>query len=179
MLQIHDERRVIGGTIRAIQWLALPNTTADDLQHRLRPDAPERLALAYLGEAGRLTFGLIRPRPRGEALDYRGPLGLAVLRFRVAERHLGANGVRLRLRVVGGLLAERGSERATLTVALEPADGRLVARLALEEYRPSVAGLPIVGRIHDFVQARVHSLHARRFLGRLAREWRALVLDER
>ena len=177
-IPIQDERRLTAGAIRAIQSVELPGATPNDLRH-LRPDAPERLLLAYVGEVRRLTFGLIRPRPRGETLDYRGPLGLPILRFRVAERRLGSEeGVRLRLRIVGGLLAERGSERATLTVALEPAGRHLVARIALEEFRPTLASLPALGRLYDLVQARLHSIHGRRFLSRLARGWRALVLDQ-
>jgi hypothetical protein len=159
-----------------VQWLELPGAGAG-LLDRVRADAPEWLGAAYFAQVGRLTLGLIRPRYRGREVELRPRLGPPALRLRIAERRRGPDGVRLVLRVVGGVLAERAGERGSLAIELLPVDGRLIARLELDGYRPSVAGLPVLGAAYDCIQARTHALHGRRFLGWLATHWPLLARE--
>ena len=171
---VTDERQVHDGVIRAVQTIALPGARADRLA-RARSDSLERIIQAYLRESQRMSCGAVGARYRADTIRFGPPIGPAVLRFRVAERRQAPDGWQLTLRIVGGLLAERGSQRGTLSVGILPADGSLVVRFVLDSYRPSVAGLPVIGPLYDCFQAWLHSLHARRFADRLARSWPELL----
>ena len=172
-LAFEEQRLVRDGAITTIQSLVLAEL-GPDLLARARPDAPERLAMAYCWQVRRLTLLGVRPRFEADRIAYCPLIGPPLLLLRPLERRHGVTGIGLRLAVAGGLAVEPGSA-STLSLRLEPAGERLRARIELREYRPPGSKLPGFSLLYDQPQRLVHHLHARAFFGWLARHWRELA----
>ncbi len=176
-LRVHAERRVAGGVIQAAQWATLPGVPASALA-RLRPDAGDRLLAGYIAQARRLSMGLLGARRRGGTVCLAPPLGPAVLCLLPLACRQSAAGVDVELLVVGGLLAARGEPSGRLRLALVASGAAVEARIELSDYRPPLAGVPLLGPLYDRLQARVHAAHGARFLRWLARRWPRLLQVE-
>jgi hypothetical protein len=159
-----SERETASGAIESRQWIGIAHEVVTDDEAGAR-----ELGRRYLGEVGRFTHGLVRPRwaPSGVVLVLAGHVPL--LRFGPPEVAAGAERVECRFPIRGGLLAARPG--GSLVIAQRAADRREL-ELLVAGYFPRLGGSTrrrsLRRALYGGVQARAHRAISKRFLERVA-----------
>lgn len=161
------QRQTEDGAVESEQVVLLSRPVVE-----FSPAGAERLGRAYWREVERITWGLVRGRRQGSALELRlAGRGPSLLRFGPPTVEVSDELVSCRYPIVGGLLARRAAGAITFAQTGLPRPGMrstitgFFPRLAARQGEPDWTGA-----LYSHVQSRIHVAVSRRYFARLIAE---------